>query len=85
MKTASSHTFTGVKGRCIHCGAAPTPAGSSEERSCVGRSMAGNEKLSPEPARRVMAVDDFSVIRARIEEIKKLACLTVDEDWPYYC
>lgn len=68
----SAHSFTGVNGRCIHCGAQPISVGAREERSCVKRDIRESD-LRPEPVRRVPAIDDFSTIHQRLEELRKEA------------
>jgi hypothetical protein len=68
----SAHSFTGVGGRCIHCGAAPISVGSVEERSCVKRDIRETD-LRPEPVRRVPVTEEFDAIHQRLQELRKEA------------
>lgn len=81
----AQHSFTGVDGRCIYCGAAPTPAGRTEERSCVGRGNGNGGSLRPEPARRTAAIDDYVVIQARVAELQKPPVPVAVENDLTYC
>lgn len=84
MSRGRQHSFTGVGNRCIHCGGAPLSSGQNEERSCIERNL--NSDTAPEPQRRIAAIDDFTAIRGRLEEMQKTpnsASVAATDDFLY--
>lgn len=62
-----------IDGWCKYCGASEGGYHQTIVQGGVSSCLESTERslLAPEPARRQFAVEDFDVIRARMEEIKR--------------